>query len=68
MDTERSGLVQPDGLGHSAMKALRRTGSSTSLTSLVDPHTGEGRIRVCNYCKQVKDKHNFYLSISELNF
>jgi len=49
-------IIQPERLGSAALHVLRRTGSTTSLTSLVDPGTGEGHIRVCVYCKQLLER------------
>jgi len=48
--------VEFEGLAHSAFRVLKRTGSATSLTSLIDSHTGEGHIRVCSYCKQLLER------------
>jgi len=45
---------------------LRRSGSSsslTSLTSLVDPATGEGRIRVCFYCKELLERRDRQMEV-----
>ena len=54
---EGATAVQSSGLlGQSTLQVLKRTGSTTSLTSLtslIDPYTGEDHIRVCSYCKQV---------------
>lgn len=48
--------VDLDGLAYTAFRVLKRTGSATSLTSLIDSHTGEGHIRVCSYCKQLLER------------
>lgn len=56
-DREVRSSVQPERLGLSALQVLRKNGSSASLnslTSIIDPSTGEGHVRVCFYCKQVR--------------
>lgn len=60
LDDNKEKPSPPKRLTHAAFHALKRTGSTTSLTSLtslIDTDTGEGHIRVCYYCKQVR-KHN----------
>ena len=57
LDDNKDKPSPPKRLTHAAFHALKRTGSTsslTSLTSLIDADTGEGHIRVCYYCKQVK--------------
>jgi len=55
-DGKNAQAIELDGLAHSAFRVLKRTGSATSLTSLIDSHTGEGHIRVCSYCKQLLER------------
>ena len=67
--SDRSGprhrtATQPESYG--PMQVLRRSGSSsslTSLTSLVDPATGEGRIRVCFYCKELLERRDRQMEV-----
>ena len=60
VENERSvQVVESDGLAQAAFRVLKRSGSATSLTSLIDSHTGEGHIRVCSYCKQVTSRTHF---------
>jgi len=57
VENERSvQVVESDGLAQAAFRVLKRSGSATSLTSLIDSHTGEGHIRVCSYCKQLLER------------
>ena len=54
---------------HAIFSPLKRAGSSnslTSLTSLIDPGTGEGRIRICSYCKEVRRIYCFLCHIPSI--
>lgn len=57
----------PKRLTHAAFNALKRTGSTTSLTSLIDTDTGEGHIRVCFYCKQLLERRELQMDSRSQN-
>ncbi len=60
LDDNKEKPSPPKRLTHAAFHALKRAGSTTSLTSLtslIDTDTGEGHIRVCYYCKQVRKQN-----------